>query len=171
MTDAPRPAGVTPPVAVVFATVTFVALGIGGLGVASLVLDRDVIPVTGLGPIPGVIGLVVATALFAGILLWGLRAEPPGYLTAVPCALGAYVGELAGIVVGGLFSGADPARPGPSPSAGPGPCSRPLRCWRRCSECSSCACGPSARGGPGRTKTTTPPDRRRGRGCDARETR
>lgn len=110
MTDAPRPAGVTPPVAVVFATVTFVALGIGGLGVASLVLDRDVIPVTGLGPIPGVIGLVVATALFAGILLWGLRAEPAGYLTAVPCALGAYVGELAGIAAGGLFSGADPAR-------------------------------------------------------------
>ncbi|MDQ1074409.1 MULTISPECIES: hypothetical protein [Microbacterium] len=110
MTDAPRPAGVTPPVAVVFATVTFVALGIGGLGVASLVVDRDVIPVTGLGPIPGVIGLVVATALFAGILLWGLRAEPPGYLTTVPCALGAYVGEFAGIVVGGLFSGADPAR-------------------------------------------------------------
>jgi len=110
MTDASRPAGVTPPVAVVFAAVTFVALAIGGLGVASLVFDSDVIPVTGLGPIPGILGLVVATASFAGILFWGLRADPPGYLTAVPCALGVYVGELAGIVVGGLFSGADPAR-------------------------------------------------------------
>jgi hypothetical protein len=109
MTDASRPAGVTPPVAVVFAAVTFVALAIGGLGVASLVLDSDVIRVTGLGPIPGVLGLVIATASFAGILFWGLRADPPGYLTAVPCALGVYVGELAGIVVGGLFSGADPA--------------------------------------------------------------
>ncbi|MDF2991288.1 MAG: uncharacterized protein K0S37_1802 [Microbacterium sp.] len=110
MTDEPRPAGVTPPVAVVFASVTFVALAIGGLGVASLLLDRDVIPVRGLGPIPGVLGIVVALALFAGILLWGLRADPPGYLTAVPCALGAFVGELAGIVLGGLVSGADPTR-------------------------------------------------------------
>lgn len=110
MTNEPRPAGVTPPVAVVFAAVTFIALSIGGLGVASLVLDADVIPVRGLGAIPGVIGQLCALALFAGVLWWGLRAVPPGYLTAVPCAIAAYVGEVLGIVIGAVVGGADPAR-------------------------------------------------------------
>ncbi|MFJ4037329.1 hypothetical protein ACIPVB_04545 [Microbacterium sp. NPDC090007] len=110
MTNEPRPAGVTPPVAVVFAAVTFIALSIATLGVTSLVLDADVIPVRGLGPIPGVIGQLGALAAFAGVLWWGLRADPPGYLTAVPCAIGAYVGEVVGVVVGALVSGADLAR-------------------------------------------------------------
>jgi len=110
MTDAPRPAGVTPPVAVVFATVTYVALAIGGLGVTGLLLDADVIPVTGLGAIPGVVGMLSSTAGFAGVLLWGLRARPPGYLTAVPCLFAAYVGEVVGIVVGAALAGLDPAR-------------------------------------------------------------
>ncbi|KQR88810.1 MULTISPECIES: hypothetical protein [unclassified Microbacterium] len=110
MTNEPRPAGVTPPVAVVFASVTFIALSIGGLGVMSLVLDADVIPVRGLGAIPGVIGQLLALLAFAGVLWWGLRADPPGYLTAVPCAVGAYVGEVLGIVVGAIVGGADPAR-------------------------------------------------------------
>jgi hypothetical protein len=110
MTDTPRPAGVTPPVAVVFATATFLALAIGGLGVASLLLDADVIPVRGLGPLPGVGGMLLALLLFAGVLLWGLRAEPAGYLTAVPCAIGAYVGETLGIAIGAAVTGGDLAR-------------------------------------------------------------
>lgn len=110
MTDTPRPAGVTPPVAVVFATVAFLALAIGGLGVASLALDADVIPVRGLGPLPGVAGMLLALATFAGVLLWGVRAVPPGYLTAVPCAVGAYVGETLGIAIGAAVTGGDAAR-------------------------------------------------------------
>ncbi|WP_278103627.1 hypothetical protein AB0870_02450 [Microbacterium proteolyticum] len=110
MTDAPRPAGVTPPVAVVFATAVFLALAIAGLGVASLALDADVIPVRGLGPLPGVAGMLLALSVFAGVLLWGLRAVPPGYLTAVPCALGAYVGETVGIAIGAAVTGGDAAR-------------------------------------------------------------
>ncbi|MDQ1082909.1 MULTISPECIES: hypothetical protein [Microbacterium] len=110
MTNEPRPAGVTPPVAVVFASVVFIALSIAALGVVSLVLDADVIPVRGLGAVPGVIGQLAALASFAGVLLWGLRAAPPSYLTAVPCGIAAYVGEVAGVVVGALVSGADFAR-------------------------------------------------------------
>jgi hypothetical protein len=101
---------VTPPVAAVFASVVFIALSIATLGVVSLVLDADVIPVRGLGAVPGVIGQLVALGSFAGVLLWGLRATPPTYLTAVPCAVAAYVGEVAGVVIGALLSGADPAR-------------------------------------------------------------
>lgn len=110
MTDEPRPAGVTPSVAVVFASVVFIALSIAALGVASLVLDADVIPVRGLGAVPGVIGQVGALASFAGVLLWGVRAAPPSYLTAIPCAIAAYIGEVVGVVIGALVSGADLAR-------------------------------------------------------------
>lgn len=110
MTDTPRPAGVTPPVAVVFATVVFLALAIAGLGVVGLLLDADVIPVTGLGPLPGVAGMLLAATLFAGLLRWGLRTVPPGYPTAVPCALGAYVGETVGIAIGAAVTGGDVAR-------------------------------------------------------------
>ncbi|KQR21503.1 hypothetical protein [Microbacterium sp. Leaf151] len=110
MTNEPRPAGVTPPVAVVFASVVFIALSIASLGVASLVLDADVIPVRGLGAVPGVIGQVAALGSFAGALFWGLRAVPPSFLTAVPCAIAAYVGEIVGVVIGALVSGADLAR-------------------------------------------------------------
>lgn len=110
MTNESRPAGVTPPVAVVFASVIFIALSIAALGVVSLILDADVIPVRGLGAVPGVIGQVLALGSFAGVLLWGLKASPPTYLTAVPCAIAAYVGEVVGVVVGALVSGADPAR-------------------------------------------------------------
>ena len=109
MTDTPRPAGVTPPVAVVFATVSFLALAIGGLGVASLLFDADVIPVRGLGPLPGVGGMLLALAAVAGMLLWGLRAVPPGYLTAVPCAIAAYIGEILGIALGAVLTGGDSA--------------------------------------------------------------
>lgn len=109
MTDTPRPAGVTPPVAVVFAAVTFAALAIAGLGVVSLALDDDVIPVRGLGPLPGVGGFLLALAMFAGVLWWGLRAAPPAYLSAVPCAIAAYVGEVVGIAVGAAITGGDSA--------------------------------------------------------------
>jgi hypothetical protein len=110
MTNEPRPAGVTPPVAVVFASIIFIALSIAALGVASLILDADVIPVRGLGAVPGVVGQVLALASFAGVLLWGLRASPPTFLTAVPCAVAAYVGEVVGVVIGALVSGADLTR-------------------------------------------------------------
>ncbi|MFJ4159086.1 hypothetical protein [Microbacterium testaceum] len=110
MTNEQRPAGVSPPVAVVFASVVFIALSIGGLGVTSLVVDADVIPVRGLGAIPGVIGQVLALAGFAATLWWGLRADPPGWLSAVPCAIAAYLGEVLGVVLGALVSGADPLR-------------------------------------------------------------
>lgn len=77
---------------------------------ASLIVDADVIPVRGLGAIPGVVGQLLALGAFAATLRWGLRADPPGYLIAVPCAISAYLGEVLGIVVGALVSGADPAR-------------------------------------------------------------
>ena len=48
--------GVSPPVAVAFAVVGFFALLIAGFGLLSLLSDAEVIPVPGLGQLPGAIG-------------------------------------------------------------------------------------------------------------------
>ncbi len=95
------------PVAVVFATVTFAALAIAGLGVTSLALDADVIATPGLGPIPGVVGMLLATAAFAGALWSGVRLPHPSFWTAAVCALAAWFGEAAGVGVAALGGGAE----------------------------------------------------------------
>lgn len=100
---------VAPALALVFAVVGFVALAIAGLGLTSLILDADVIQTPGLGQIPGVIGMLLATGGFAAALWFGLRAPHPTFWTALGTALCAYLGEVVGVAVGALISGRDPA--------------------------------------------------------------
>lgn len=110
MTGGPPDAGggVRPPVALAFALIGFAALAICGLGVISLLLDADVIAVRGLGQLPGVAGMLLATAAFAGTLWRGLGSRHPSFWAAPVVALAAYLGELVGIVAGGLIAGTDP---------------------------------------------------------------
>jgi hypothetical protein len=105
----PGGGNVAPRLAVAFATVGFVTLAIAGLGVASLVLDADIIGVPGLGQVPGVLGMLVSTAAFAVAMLAGLRPRHPSYWSAAVAALAAWLGESIGVVVGGLVVAADPA--------------------------------------------------------------
>ncbi|WP_375385796.1 hypothetical protein [uncultured Microbacterium sp.] len=100
---------VRPPLALGYAVVGFVALAICGLGLASLILDQDVISVRGLGPIPGVLGMIVATAAFSGGLWPALRRPRPSFAGALVAGLAAFLGYLAGVWIGGLFAGVDPA--------------------------------------------------------------
>lgn len=100
---------VPPPVALAFALVAFVALAIAGLGLASLALDADVIAVRGLGQIPGVVGMLLAAAGFAGALWFALRDARPSFAASAVTALCAYLGEVAGVAIGALASGADAA--------------------------------------------------------------
>lgn len=100
---------VAPPLAVAFAVVGFVALAIAGLGLTSLALDADVIDAPGLGQIPGVVGMILATGAFAAALWVGARAEHPSFWTALVTALSVYVGEVAGVAIGALLAGSDPA--------------------------------------------------------------
>lgn len=51
------------------ATIGFFALAVFGLGALSVVTDRDIIDVPGLGQIPGVSGMVAAVVVFA-LALW-----------------------------------------------------------------------------------------------------
>jgi len=100
---------VAPLVALAFAVVGFVALAIAALGLTSLTLDADVIAIRGLGQIPGIVGMLLATGGFAAALWPGLRAEHPSFATALLTALCAYLGEVVGVAVGALLSGSDAA--------------------------------------------------------------
>ena len=102
-------APVRPAVALALAVVGFFALAIFGLGMMTLIGDAEVIPVRGLSQIPGAIGMALATAAFAGALWWGLRWPHPSFWNALIAALAAYLGEVLGVLLGALGSGADPA--------------------------------------------------------------
>lgn len=68
---------VRPSIALVFATIGFVALTIFGLGMTSLLAGEDVIAAPGLGQIPGIAGVVCATLAFAGGL-WAAISRAGG---------------------------------------------------------------------------------------------
>lgn len=83
---------VRPVTALVFATLGFFALAIFGLGMTSLATSQDVIATPGLGQIPGISGMVLATLAFAGGLWASIRgAGPPA-----PSAHGASVHDATG---------------------------------------------------------------------------
>lgn len=94
--------GVRLPVAVALAVVSFVALAIFGLGMTSLALDADVIAVEGLGLGPGVLGLVCASGGFAAALALSLRVPHPTFWAAPIVAIAAFLGEVLGVLIGGL---------------------------------------------------------------------
>lgn len=100
MTDRERGGGsVRPPVALAFATVSFVALLIFGLGMTTLLLEEDIVATPGFGQMPGVIATVCAVGAFA-LGLW-IAIRPPrartrgtdATTTPVPQAAQAPTGE------------------------------------------------------------------------------
>jgi hypothetical protein len=97
----------SPRLAVVFATVAYLALTIAGLGVTSLALDLDVIAVPGLGQAPGIVGMVLGGLVFAGSLRLGLRPPHPSFWTALVVALATVLAYAAGVFLGAVFTGAD----------------------------------------------------------------
>jgi hypothetical protein len=111
MTATPGGGGgpIRPLVALGLALVTFVALLVCGLGVVSLVTDQDVISAPGFGQAPGVLGCVVAAAAFAGTLWASVRRPRPSFWGALWTAAATFLGYLAGVAIGALAQGADPA--------------------------------------------------------------
>jgi len=102
--------GVSPPVATAFAVVGFFALFIAGSGVLSLLTGAEVMPVTGLGQLPGIGGTALAVAGFAGATWLTVRAGRPRHVGALTIALTAFLGYLIGMLLGGVLGGADAAR-------------------------------------------------------------
>ncbi len=108
--SSPAPGRVSPLAALAFATVGFVALLIMGFGLTSLLAEAEVIAVPGLGPLPGVLG-VAASAIAVAAVLWpSVRAAHPSYWAAAVAAAAALIAFLAGLWLGAVVSGADPAR-------------------------------------------------------------
>lgn len=86
------------------ATTGFFALAVFGLGAVSVVTDADIIAVPGLGPWPGVTGMVCALAAFALMLWTAMRRTRPSYGSAVAIALAAALGHLVAVWVAVLIA-------------------------------------------------------------------
>ena len=82
----PQP-GVSAPVALAFGTVGFFALVVAGFGLLSLATGDEVLPVTGLGPLPGIAAVVFAVAAFV-LTVWAVvrRPAPRWDVDLTPCA-------------------------------------------------------------------------------------
>ncbi|MEZ3159085.1 hypothetical protein AB1K54_00920 [Microbacterium sp. BWT-B31] len=93
------------PVAVVFATIAYVALEIAGLGMTSLLLDEDVIAASDLGPLPGVVGTCLATVVFVVGLALSLRPARASFWGALWTALATALAYVAGAGLGALLAG------------------------------------------------------------------
>jgi hypothetical protein len=110
----PEGGPIRPAVALAFAVVGFVALLVCGLGLVSLITDADVISAPGFGQFPGILGAVVATGVFAGVLWMSLRGTSrggvqPSFWASLWTGAAAFLGYLLGVTVGALVQGADPA--------------------------------------------------------------
>ncbi len=102
---------VRPVVALALASISFIALLIFGFGMLSLALNADVIAAPGLGPVPGVIGVVLALGAFAATLWSVLRHAGPerslSSLGAIWTALATASAYVVAIWVGVFFAAAD----------------------------------------------------------------
>ena len=68
-----------------------------GLGAVSVLTDADIIAVPGLGPVPGVTGMLAAVVAFA-LMLWStLRRQHPSFVATIAIALVAALAHLAGV--------------------------------------------------------------------------
>lgn len=104
----PVPAGVSAVLATAMTTIGFFALTVFGLGALSIATDADVIAVPGLGQAPGIVGMVAAVAVFAGILWLAVRIARPRFRSVWTIALAAALAHLlvvsvAALVVTGEF--------------------------------------------------------------------
>jgi len=90
------------------ATVGFFALAVFGLGALSMLTDADIISVPGLGQAPGIVGMIAAMAVFAGILWLAVRISRPRFRSVGTIAVSSALGHLlavgfAALVVSGEF--------------------------------------------------------------------
>ena len=106
----PRPAGVSAILATVMTTVGFFALAVFGLGALTVATDADLIDVPGLGQAPGVVGMLFAIAVFAGVLWAAVRIRHPRFRSVGAIAIATAlvhllaVGATALIVAGEVIA-------------------------------------------------------------------
>ncbi|GAA1543662.1 hypothetical protein HD600_000661 [Microbacterium ginsengiterrae] len=99
----PRPAGVSAVLATVMTAVGFFALSLFGLGALSVATDSDIISTPGLGQAPGIAGMIVAVAVYAGILSLALRVAEPRFRSVWTIAVGTALAHLLAVGITVLF--------------------------------------------------------------------
>ncbi len=104
--------GVRPLVGLAFVVIGFVALTICGLGLTSLALDAEVLATLGLGQFAGILGMVLATGMFALTMWAALRRVHPVYRASITVTVATLLAYLIGVWLGAVLSGAGPALAG-----------------------------------------------------------
>ncbi|MFD4959704.1 hypothetical protein [Microbacterium sp. NPDC058389] len=97
-----------PAVALAFSTIGFVALTIFGLGMVSLATGEDVIATSGLGQVPGIVGMILSVLAFAGGL-WasiGRRGRTPSFGGVAWTTAACFLAYIGGVWFGVLTTGA-----------------------------------------------------------------
>lgn len=97
------------PALIALATITFVALLIGALGVTSLATNTDVIDTPGLTAIPGAVAVALCTAAFAVALRFALVPPHPSFVSAVWVGLAVVIAYVIGVWVAAIVTGTDVA--------------------------------------------------------------
>ncbi|MBO9627095.1 MAG: hypothetical protein J7484_12065 [Microbacterium sp.] len=90
-----------------FAIIGFFALAVFGLGALSVATDADVISTPGLGQTPGIVGMILAVAVFALSLGLALRQRHPSFWSVPSAAVATALAHLVAVWVAVLVPGGD----------------------------------------------------------------
>ncbi len=83
-------------------TIGFFAIAVFGLGVLSIVTDADIISVPDSGQAPGIIGMIVAVAVFAGILYLAVRITHPRFRSVWAISITTAFAHMLAAAIGAL---------------------------------------------------------------------
>ena len=108
--SAPQQGGLPPRLAVAFTSAAFFAVLIAGFGVLSLLSDTEVLPVSGLGQVPGIAGTALAVIAFVAGAAGATRGPRPRFGSVAGVVVVSFLGYLLGVLIGAVLAGVDVAR-------------------------------------------------------------
>ena len=88
-------------------TIGFFAIAVFGLGVLSIVTDADIISVPDTGQAPGIVGMIVAVAVFAGILYLAVRIAHPKFRSVWAISIATAFAHMLAAAIGALIATGD----------------------------------------------------------------
>lgn len=83
-------------------TIGFFAIVVFGLGALSVVTDADIIAVPAAGQAPGIIGMIVAVAVFASILWLAVRTTHPRFRSVWTISIATALAHLLAAAIGAI---------------------------------------------------------------------
>lgn len=96
------PAGVSAVLATAMTTIGFFAIAVFGLGVLSIVTDAEIIDVPEAGQAPGIVGMIIAVAMFAVVLYLAVRIAHPKFRSVWAISVATAFAHLIAAGVGAL---------------------------------------------------------------------